>query len=251
MAAVGWRYGRKPLALTLAFAWVSYPFTQYAVSSNSNDSIMAALLIWGFWGATSPVGRGASIALASWTKMAALIVVPLWLTFSGRALRPALVFAAAFVLTTSLAFWVVLLSGDPFHELRVFYERTFEIQAERSSPFSLWDWGDYNAAGLPDLKLVQRILQICLVVAAILVALVPRQKTPLQLAAFTAALLLAFEFTLTHWSGLYVVWFFPFALLATLAGGQLLARSEAGSEPATQTTRSHTVQTKHAAPAVE
>ncbi len=219
MAAIGWRYGRKLLAVTLAFAWIAYPFTQYVVSSNSNDTIMAALLIWGFWAATSPVGRGSFVALASWTKMAALIVVPLWLTYPARALRPGVAFAAAFALTTVLAFWVMVLSGDPLHELRVFYERTFEIQAERDSPFSLWDWGDYHAAGLPDLKIVQRLLQICLVLAAITVALIPRRKTPLQLASFTAALLLAFELTLTHWAATYVVWFFPFALLAMFASG--------------------------------
>ena len=225
LAAIGLRHGGRTLALTLAFAWVAYPFTQYVLSSNANDSIMAALLIWGFWAATSPVGRGASLALASWTKMAALIVVPLWLTYPVRSPRPTVVFAAGFAITTALAFWAVILSGDPLHELHVFYRRTFEIQAERSSPFSLWDWGDYRADGLPDLKLAQRALQCLLMVAAVVVAFVPRVKTPLQLAAFTAALLLAFELALTHWSGTYVVWFAPFVLLATVAGSSLAAEN--------------------------
>ncbi|HSL63247.1 MAG TPA: hypothetical protein VK874_01200 [Gaiellaceae bacterium] len=221
LAAVGYRYGRGRLAATLALAWAANPFTQYASSSNTNDAIMPALLIWGFWAASSPSARGVLGALAAWTKLASLLTVPLWLTYPERKPRPALTFAAAFAATTLLSFWTLLASGNPLHELRVFYERTFQIQADRSSPFSLWDWGDYHAAGLPDLALVQRAGQVLLVVAAIAVAFVPRRKTPLQLAALTAALLVGFQLLLTHWSGLYVAWFFPFVALAVLAGEPL------------------------------
>ena len=38
----------------------------------------------------------------------------------------------------------------------------------------------------------------------------PRRKGPLELAALTAALLLAFELSLTHWSYLYLPWVLPF-----------------------------------------
>jgi hypothetical protein len=226
LAAVGFRFGGTRLAVTLAFAWVAYPFTQYVSSSNTNDTIMPALLIWGFWAASSPAGRGAFSALAAWTKFAALIVAPLWLTYPARERRPTIAFAAAFGVVTALSFWVVLLSGDPVHELRVFYDRTFRIQAERNSPFSLWDWGDYHAAGIPDLRWAQRILQVLLVIGAVAVTFVPRGKTLLQLAAFTAALLVAFELTLTHWFSLYVVWFFPFVLLTTLVGSELRHRDD-------------------------
>ena len=41
----------------LAFAWAANPFTQYVSSSNANDAIMPAFLIWGFWAASSDVGR--------------------------------------------------------------------------------------------------------------------------------------------------------------------------------------------------
>ena len=40
----------------------------------------------------------------------------------------------------------------------------------------------------------------------------PRRKSPLQLAALTAALIVGFELVLTHWFYLYIPWFFPFAL---------------------------------------
>jgi hypothetical protein len=45
----------------------------------------------------------------------------------------------------------------------------------------------------------------------------PRRKSPFQLAALTAALLLGFEIVLTHWSWLYIPWFFPFAAFVALA----------------------------------
>ena len=197
------------------------PLTQYPSMSNTNDAIMPALLIWGFWASSSDVGRGALVALAGWTKLAALVVVPLWLTYPRAGWRKSVVFSAAFIATTLLSFWALFLGGDPLHEFRVFYERSFQIQADRSSPFSLWDWGDYHAEGLPDLKWLQRVLQLLLVVAAVTVAIVPRRKTPLQLAALTGALLVAFELLLTHWAALYVAWFYPFVALATVTGTAL------------------------------
>jgi hypothetical protein len=236
MAAVGYRFGRMRLAVTLAFAWVANPFTQYVSSSNTNDTIMAAFLIWGFWAATSPAGRGALVALSSLTKFASLIVIPLWATYPTATRRTLWRFGLAFALTTLLAFWVLFVSGNPVHEAQVFYERTFQIQFDRSSPFSLWDWGDYHAEGLPDLKWLQGGLQIVLVAAALLLAFRPRGKSALQLAAFTAALIMAFEFLLTHWTALYVVWFLPFLLLTTVAGYVLreppIAVSEGGQEEA-------------------
>jgi hypothetical protein len=221
LAVVGFRYGGMGLAAVLALAWGANPFTQYLLSSNTNDAIMPTFLIWGFWAATSNSTRGIFGALAAWTKMASLITVPLWATYPARSRKSVIAFSLAFVATTVAAFWVVLASGNPFQELRVFYERTFEIQAERTSPFSLWDWGQYHAAGLPDLAVFQRVGQVMLVVAALLAAFVPRRKTPLQLAALTATLLVAFQFLLTHWSGLYVAWFLPFVALACLAGEAL------------------------------
>ena len=52
------------------------------------------------------------------------------------------------------------------------------------------------------------------IVLACLVALVPREKGPLELAALSAAVLVAVELSLTHWFYLYLPWVLPFALLA-------------------------------------
>ena len=81
LALVGRRFGGSRLAATLAFAWAAYPFTLYASNSNTNDTIMPAFLIWGFWLASSAWARGAAVALAGWTKFAALLLAPLWLSY--------------------------------------------------------------------------------------------------------------------------------------------------------------------------
>jgi hypothetical protein len=221
---VGRRFGGFRLAATLAFAWAAYPFTQYASSSNTNDSIMPCFLIFGFWLVSSPVGRGVFGALAGWTKFAALVVAPLWLTYPAR--RPSRRFVAGFVAGTLAAFSVILLEPSPLHELRVFWDRTVTWQVGRDSPFSLWDWRQYYARGLPDLKLVQHVLQALLVAGALAAAFFPRRKSPLQLAALTAALLAGFELVLTYWLYTYIPWFFPFAAIALLAPVALHRRHE-------------------------
>jgi hypothetical protein len=218
LALVGRRFGGPRLAATLAFAWAAYPFTQYVSSSNTNDAIQPVFLIFGFWLATSPVGRGAFAAFSGWTKFASLAVAPLWATYPdvrGR-LRPKAVYAAAFVIATLLSFWILLLEPDPLHAAHVFYTRSLKWQIGRDSPFSLWDWRQYHA-GLPDLHVVQIVLEVLLGLGAIAAAFVPRRKSPLQLAALTAALLIGFELVQTHWFYLYLPWFFPFVAFAVLA----------------------------------
>ncbi|MDB4956172.1 MAG: hypothetical protein JWO36_3741, partial [Myxococcales bacterium] len=219
LGLVGLRFGGPLFGAALAFSWAAYPFTQYTSSSNTNDAILPAFLIWGFWLVTSPFLRGFFLALAGWTKFAALILAPMWATYPDglRAPRRKLSFVVGFAVATALAFSIFLLEPSPLHALRVFWDRTVSWQIGRQSPFSLWDWGQYHAKGIPNLHLVQRVLEVLLVGAALLFAIVPRRKTPLQLAALTGVLLLGFELVLTHWFYLYIPWFFPFVAYATLA----------------------------------
>jgi hypothetical protein len=218
LALVGLRFGGTRLAATLAFAWVAYPFTQYVSSSNTNDALPPLFLIWGFWLVTSPVGRGAAAALAGWTKFAPLVVAPLWASYPDGLRRPRakLAFAGAFLAATLVAFSVLLLEPHPLAAGHEFWKRTLDWQIGRDSPFSIWDWRQYHA-GLPDLHVLQWILEGMLVAGAIAAYFFPRRKSPLQLAALTAALLLGFEVVLTHWFYLYLPWFFPFAAFAVLA----------------------------------
>ncbi|MFO7572692.1 MAG: hypothetical protein R6W48_08860 [Gaiellaceae bacterium] len=213
LVLVGLRFGGARLAALLAFAWTAYPFTAYTLNANTNDAIMPAFLVLGFWLASSEWARGAAVALAGWTKFAALLVAPLWATYprydAGRLVR----FATAFVATTAAAFTVLLLEQSLREAARTFWERTFGFQLERDSPFSLWGWGQYHADGVPDLGLVQPLLAGAAIGLALVVAIYPRTKGPVELASLTAAVLVAFQLALSHWFYLYLPWVVPFVAL--------------------------------------
>jgi hypothetical protein len=217
MGVLGLRLGGRALGATLAFAWAAYPFTQYVSSSNSNDAIMPALLIWGLVFIVSPPARGLFVGLAAWTKFAALLLVPLWASYTDwrGALRNKVAFAGGFVVATALSFWILFLEPHPLHAARVFWERTFGWQLSRSSPFSIWDWDEYP--GFPNLHHVQTALKALVLLSALALYFVPRIKNELQLAALSGALLIGFELVLTHWFYLYIPWFFPFVAFALLA----------------------------------
>jgi len=215
LGLVGLRFGGARLGALFVFAWEAYPFTAYAMNSDTNDAIMPALLVWGFLLLSSPWARGAGVALAGWTKFAALAVAPLWLTYPRFTRRGALRAAAAFLVATVAVFSVLLLEPSLLDAIRTFWHNTVRFQATRGSPFSLWDWGQYHARGIPDLKIVQRVLEVAVAVFAVAVAFFPRrERRPWELAALTAALLLATELVLTHWFYLYLPWMLPFVLLA-------------------------------------
>jgi hypothetical protein len=217
LALVGLRFGGQRLAATLPFAWAAYPFTQYASNSNTNDSILPALLIFGFFFTAGPFKRGAFAALAGWTKFAALIVVPLWSTYPQWQVRRVLRFSLGFLAATALSFTILLLEPNVVEAARTFWDRTLGWQLGRESPFSVWDWGQYHARGIPDLSVPHQVVKALVLAGALAAAFVPRRKSPLQLAALTAALLAAFELVLTHWFYLYLPWFFPFVAFALLA----------------------------------
>ena len=213
LVLVGLRFGGVRLASALAFAWTAYPFTAYTLNANSNDTIMPAFLVWGFWLASSPWGRGAAVALAGWAKFGALLVAPLWATYPTVAPRRLVRFALAFAATSAAVFTVLLLEPDLWEAVRTFWDRTIGFQVQRDSPFSLWGWGQYHAQGIPDLGVLQPVLEVLVVGFALFVAFVPRRKGPIELAALTAAVLLAFQLTLPHWFYLYLPWVFPFIAL--------------------------------------
>jgi hypothetical protein len=238
LGLVGRRFGGVRLGATLAFAWAAYPFTQYVSSSNSNDAIMPALLIWGFWLLTAAPARGAFLALGVWAKFAALALVPLWAGYpralGRRGLRSVALFAAGFAAATLAAFSILFLEPNPLSAVGTFWDRTFGWQLDRPSPFSIWDWNEYP--GFPDLHVLQGALKIALLAGAVVLGFFPRVRTPLKLAALTGAVLIGFELVLTHWFYLYIPWFFPFVAIAVLA--PLARRPE---EPPPEPPRDHEV----------
>ena len=226
LGLVGLRFGGRRLGVLLAFGWAAYPFTAYTLNANTNDAIMPVFLLVGFWLVTSDWARGSFVAFAGWTKFAALLVAPLWATYPTFELRRVLRFAAAFALATLVAFWILLLEPSLWEALRTFWSRTIGFQSGRDSPFSIWGWGQYHARGIPDLGFLQPVVALLAVALAAVLAFVPRRKGPVELAALTAAVLVAFELTLTHWFYLYLPWVAPFVLLWLL----LPAKDAQGTE---------------------
>ena len=237
LALVGRRFGGARLATTLAFAWAAYPFTQYVSSSNTNDAIAPAFLIWGFWLVSSAWARGAAVALAGWTKFGSLILGPLWATYPDalrlRGLGKMARFVAAFLLTSLAALSVLALEPNLGKAISTFWEKTVHRQMSRQSPFSLWDWRQYHADGLPNLHAFQIALIIIVLILAVASAFYPRRRSPLQLAALSGALLIGFELVLTYWFYTYIVWFFPFAAIALLAGAQGIVQARRDAEQVT------------------
>jgi hypothetical protein len=226
LVLVGLRFGGIRLGATLAFAWTAYPFTAYTLNANTNDTLMPAFLVWGFWLVSSPIARGTAVALAGWTKFGALLLAPLWASYPAVRLRSLVRFGIAFAATTVAAFTVLLLEPSLREAAKTFWERTIEFQLARDSPFSLWEWGQYHAEGIPDFGVVQPVVAGFAILLALGVAVFPREKSPMQLAALTAAVLIAFQLSLSHWFYLYLPWFFPFVMLSLLLPAALYQSSE-------------------------
>jgi hypothetical protein len=237
LVLVGRRFGGARLAVTLAFAWAAYPFTQYVSSSNTNDAIAPAFLIWGFWLVSSPWVRGTAVALSGWTKLSSLIVAPLWATYPEalrlRSLGKAARFVAAFLVTSVASLSVLALEPSLRKAISTFWNKTFHRQIGRESPFSIWDWRQYHAAGIPNFHIVQIVLIALVLALAVASAFYPRRRSPLQLAALTGALLIGLELVMTYWFYTYIVWFFPFAAVALLAGAGGIVHARRDAEQVT------------------
>jgi hypothetical protein len=212
------------LAAILAFGWAAYPYTAYVLESNSNDALIAALLVATMLVLARPFARGAMLSLATFAKFAPAVLGPMLLTYrppgeSRRLPRTALLFAAGFVVVGVAAMiWPAIDPG-----LRTTFDRSLGAQTGRSSPFSVW--------GQANLEWLRTILLVALAALALALAFVPRAKSPLQVAALSAALVIGVQLTLHHWFYLYIVWFYPLLLVALT----LLDRGEERAAPALAT----------------
>ena len=149
LALVGMRFGGRRLAALLVFAWAAYPFTAYTLNANTNDAIMPAFLVLGFWLASSAWARGAAVALAGWAKFGALLVAPLWATYPSIDLRRLVRFALSFVGATLVAFSLLLLEPDLWKAARTFWDRTLGFQVGRDSRSRSGDGGSTTLKGSP------------------------------------------------------------------------------------------------------
>jgi hypothetical protein len=220
---LGRRVRGPTLGIVLAYAWVSYPFTLFALESNSNDTLVAVPILAALLFATSPPARGGFAALAGLTKFAPLALAPLlstyglrerggWVRFASLRSRAFALFLLAFLATVALVS-IPAFTHDALHTV---YERTILYQSNRNSPFSVW--GLYGLHGL------QLVVQLAAVALALALAVVPRAGggqrlagSPIpSLSAACAAVIIATQLGIEHWFYLYIPWFFGLVLLALL-----------------------------------
>jgi len=216
--ALGRRIRDGRLGIVLAYVWLAYPFSLYAMNSNTNDSLVAALVVLALLSLQAPATRGVMTALAGLTKFAPFVLAPLMLRGDDarppRSLRPAarparahrLRFTAGFAIALVLCALPVLAGGDT----AAFWHDSIVYQADRPAPFSIWGlWGG--------LAIVQHALQGVVVALALAVYFLPRRRGPVQVAALAGALIIALQLTVTYWLYPYLVWFAPMVIVAVFA----------------------------------
>ncbi len=195
------------LGITLAYCWAAYPFTLFALCSNSNDALVAATVVFTLLLLRWAPARGAAAALAGLTKFAPLALGPLFLRGAGSppCRRSIAKFVLAYVLVCALLMAKVALDGN----LAAFWHDSIYYQATRPAPFSIWGlWGG--------LGVEQRLWQGAAVALALTVAFVPRKRGVPEVAALGGAVLIALQLGITYWFYLYIIWFFPLVIVALL-----------------------------------
>ena len=210
LIVAGWRYAGARGAGALFFAWAIFPYTLYTTNNNTNDVIVAAVAAVGLALATSPLARGVTIAAGFAVKLFPLVLAPMWMFHSGLRKKGAIVdFVLGGTAVVLLTFWVLALDGDPVGGAQLFYEKTIAFQGERETPWSIF-------GQVPWLGFLQEPLMAAAVLLAFVVAVFPRKRTVRRLAAFSAALVVAFQLTFNYWFYPYITWLEPFVFLALL-----------------------------------
>jgi hypothetical protein len=205
---LGRRLRGNTLGVVLAYAWAAYPFTLFALSSNTNDGLVAALVVLSLLVITSAPGRGVLGALAGMTKFAPFALAPLLLRGTGERPRGRSIVAyeIAFVVTVLAVMLPVVAEGN----LHAFWHDSISYQSDRVTPFSIWGlWGGLGA--------VQRLLQGATIALAIVVAFVPSRRGLVEVAALGAAVLIMLQLTVNYWLYPYIVWFYPLVIVALFA----------------------------------
>jgi hypothetical protein len=207
------------MGLALGYAWAAFPYSALALSENTNDTLVAALIVLTMVVLLSPWRRGVMMAVASLAKFVPLALVPLVATGNGpRTARAWLSFGAAF----AVAALVLIVPFVPPSSLHRFYSLTLGAQLHRQSPLSIW--GQVSGLGA-----IKDALTAATVGLGILLAFQPAVRSRAQVAAFGAALLIAQQICVSYWYYTYVVWFAPLAFVALFCQYRLGA--PAGQQP--------------------
>jgi hypothetical protein len=206
---LGRRLKGNSLGILLSYLWAAYPFTLYALNSNTNDSLVAAMVVLSLLVISSAPGRGVMALLAGMTKFAPFALAPLLLRGTGDRPRPRSI--AAFIAAFAIAGFVVMLPVVLKSDLGPFWRDSVEYQSNRVTPFSVWGlWGGLGG--------LQHLLQGAVIALALGVAFLPSRRSVVDVAALAAALLIALQLVTNYWLYPYIVWFYPLVIVALLAG---------------------------------
>ncbi len=222
--ALGRQLRGPAVGVVLAYCWLAFPFTLYTDGLAANDSLVAATLVGTLLAARSPARRGAVAALAVWTKLSPLALVPMLIAHAtpARTRRTAiLTCAAAFVLTSVLLLAPVLIHSSA----STFVTRTLGFQLSRPPAFSIWE--RLNAGTLiaaawmkPASQAAHGLLIALTAGFALMLVRAPRRQDTVGLAAACAAILTAVQICQGYYSFTYILWFAPLVMVALILGEQ-------------------------------
>jgi hypothetical protein len=195
--------GRR-LGLALAWAWAACPFTLLGLLQNTNDGLVAMLLVFSLLAFGSAPARGALLGLATAAKFfpgALLLLVARGRDGDGRRQRLQTVAACVGVFVFAMAVYF------PAGGLRELWNCTLGFQLDRPADFS--PWAIVHGAGW-----TQTVLKGLAVVIVAAVSFLPGRRTLTQISALAAAVLIAIQLPSGHWFYLYIPWFAPMLLTA-------------------------------------
>jgi Glycosyltransferase family 87 len=214
LIVLGWRLrsGREGwrLGLLLAWLWAACPCSLLGMEKSTNDGLVALLVVLVMLVLESPIKRGVLVGLGAASKFFPAILLPLVAVGRGDAdektIRKVL---AGFVVAAGASIALFLPPGG----VKEFWDHTIGFQLTRSDIFSIW-------ALHPALAPIKVALEAGAVILAVAVAFRPRgRRTPAQVAALAAAVIIAVQLPALHWFYLYIVWFLPLVLIAVLGAG--------------------------------
>jgi Glycosyltransferase family 87 len=218
------RDGRR-LGLLLAWLWAACPWSLLDMEKSTNDGLVALLVVLTMLALSKPIRRGVLVGLGAAAKFFPAVLLPLVAVGRGDAdqqtIRKVL---AGFVIAAGASIAVFLPSGG----LKEMWDHTIGFQLTRSDIFSIW-------ALHPALSPIKVALEAFAVILSVLVAFRPRgARTPAQVAALGAAVIIAIQLPALHWFYLYIVWFLPLILIAVLGAEGPAAGAPVESEPAAE-----------------
>ena len=209
------------LGILLAFAWVAYPYTAFALQSNSNDSLVAALLVWSLALFARPLARGALLAAGGDGQVRA---AGAGAALRGRRARPARRATREAPQAGAALRPVAHVRARRSSSSRrccspirrsirasaTFFDRTVVSQLDRTSPFSIWGQVDgiqwLQTAVLAATARARRRARL---------RPAPPRRSPRSRRS-SAAVLIALQLSVDHWFYLYIPWFFGALMIALL-----------------------------------